>query len=382
MNILNIILIIGFYQTLIFSGIILVRKQKNVPDYFLAGLFLLYGLTLLLGYLEIYNRNHDYPFPFLINTSTPLIFLHGPAIWFYIKSLTTQDFRFKSKYLLHFLPFILISILLFLNIYSLPAAEKVMLERTEAFRDQISFPVIIALVAVFTQGYFIWGLLLIRNYRKKIKNYFSEISSIDLTWLRILLITSVFFYAGTSLLYIIDYVFRVFSYHGLQTIGYSYQAVFILVLGYRGYRQGNVFSSHKVSADLEPAQSKATEEHSITDKDKIFVQELLAFMEKQRPYLNSDLTLASLAERLGATPDYLSFILNSKLNRNFFDFINHYRVEEFKRICRKEKNQNLTIMGMAWDAGFNSKPTFNRVFKKTTGVTPGEYVKSADRVAN
>lgn len=382
MNILNIILIIGFYQTLIFSGIILVRKQKNVPDYFLAGLFLLYGLTLLLGYLEIYNRNHDYPFPFLINTSTPLIFLHGPAIWFYIKSLTTQEFRFKSKYLLHFLPFILISILLFLNIYSLPAAEKVMLERTEAFRDQISFPVIIALVAVFTQGYFIWGLLLIRNYRKKIKNYFSEISSIDLTWLRILLITSVFFYAGTSLLYIIDYVFRVFSYHGLQTIGYSYQAVFILVLGYRGYRQGNVFSSHKVSADLEPAQSKATEEHSITDKDKIFVQELLAFMEKQRPYLNSDLTLASLAERLGATPDYLSFILNSKLNRNFFDFINHYRVEEFKRICRKEKNQNLTIMGMAWDAGFNSKPTFNRVFKKTTGVTPGEYVKSADRVTN
>lgn len=382
MNILNIILIIGFYQTLIFSGIILVRKQKNVPDYFLAGLFLLYGLTLLLGYLEIYNRNHDYPFPFLINTSTPLIFLHGPAIWFYIKSLTTQEFRFKSKYLLHFLPFILISILLFLNIYSLPAAEKVMLERTEAFRDQISFPVIIALVAVFTQGYFIWGLLLIRNYRKKIKNYFSEISSIDLTWLRILLITSVFFYAGTSLLYIIDYVFRVFSYHGLQTIGYSYQAVFILVLGYRGYRQGNVFSSHKVSADLEPAQSKATEEHSITDKDQIFVQELLAFMEKQRPYLNSDLTLASLAERLGATPDYLSFILNSKLNRNFFDFINHYRVEEFKRICRKEKNQNLTIMGMAWDAGFNSKPTFNRVFKKTTGVTPGEYVKSADRVTN
>ncbi len=382
MNILNIILIIGFYQTLIFSGIILVRKQKNVPDYFLAGLFLLYGLTLLLGYLEIYNRNHDYPFPFLINTSTPLIFLHGPAIWFYIKSLTTQEFRFKSKYLLHFLPFILISILLFLNIYSLPAAEKVMLERTEAFRDQISFPVIIALVAVFTQGYFIWGLLLIRNYRKKIKNYFSEISSIDLTWLRILLITSVFFYAGTSLLYIIDYVFRVFSYHGLQTIGYSYQAVFILVLGYRGYRQGNVFSSHKVSADLEPAQSKAAEEHSITDKDKIFVQELLAFMEKQRPYLNSDLTLASLAERLGATPDYLSFILNSKLNRNFFDFINHYRVEEFKRICRKEKNQNLTIMGMAWDAGFNSKPTFNRVFKKTTGVTPGEYVKSADRVTN
>lgn len=382
MNILNLILVIGFYQTLIFAGIIMVRKQKNVPDYFLAGLFLLYGLTLLLGYLEIYNRDHDYPYPFLINTSTPLIFLHGPAIWFYIKSLTTQKFRFKSKYLLHFLPFILVSILLFLNIYSLPAAEKVMLERTEAFRDQISFPVIIVLVAIFTQGYFIWGLLLIKNYKKRIKNYFSEIASIDLTWLKILLITSAFFYAGTSLLYIIDYVFRVFSYHGLQTIGYSYQAVFILVLGYRGYKQGNVFSSHKVSADLEPLQVKVAAEHSITDKDRIFVQELIAYMEQQRPYLNPELTLGSLADKLGVAPDYLSFILNSKLNRNFFDFINHYRIDEFKRICRLEKNQNLTIMGMAWDAGFNSKPTFNRVFKKTTGVTPGEYVKSMIKINN
>ena len=376
MNVLNIILIIGFYQTLIFAGIILVRKQKGVSDYFLFGLFLIYGITLLLGYLELYNRTNDYPFPFLINSSTPLIFLHGPAIWFYIKSLTTQSFRFKSKYLLHFLPFLTVVALLFFNTYRLSAEERIIMERTEAFKEHISFPLIISMVAIFTQGYFVWGLILIKNYKRRIKNYFSEISSIDLAWLKVLLITSVVFYAGTSLLYITDYVFRVFSYHWLQSIGYSYQAVFILVLGYRGYKQGDIFSSRRVSANIEPLNINASDNNAKTDKDKIFVKELLQQMDTQRPYLNSELTLASLAEKLEVHPDYLSFILNNKLNRNFFDFVNHYRVEEFKRICREENTSNFTIMGLAWDAGFNSKPTFNRVFKKATGITPGEYAKS------
>lgn len=376
-NLLNIILIIGFYQTLLFSVIILLRKQKSKSDYFLSGLFMIYGITLLLGFLEIYNRSHDYPYPFLINASTPFIFLHGPAIWFYIKSLTTPKFSFKSKYLLHFLPFFVVFVILFFNIYRLPAAEKILLEQSEAFRDDISFPLIIILIAIFTQGYFVWGLILIKNYKQKIKEYFSEISSVDLSWLRILLITSMVFYAGTSLLYILDYAFRFLSYHGLQTIGFSYQAVFILVLGYRGYTQGNVFSSSKMTAFPDEKQRVQAEYIAVTDKDAEFTQRLVTYTKNEKPYLNPELTLGTLAKELGVTPDYLSLILNTKLHRNFFDFINHHRVEEFKQICREHPDKNSTIMSMAWDAGFNSKPTFNRVFKKITGITPGEFVRSS-----
>jgi AraC-like DNA-binding protein len=73
-------------------------------------------------------------------------------------------------------------------------------------------------------------------------------------------------------------------------------------------------------------------------------------------------------------PDKLSSVLNSRIKRNFFDFVNYYRIEEFKWVSKQAASKNITIMGMAWDAGFNSKATFNRVFKKVTGLTPGEYI--------
>ncbi len=375
MSFLKAILIIGSYQTLILAGIMLTKKHRTRSDIFLAAMFFIYGITLFLGYMEIYNRTYDYPYPFLINTSAPLILLHGPALWFYIKSLTAQCFRFKAKYLLHFVPFLLVLLILIVNNYSLPAAQKILNDSSESFKNDISFPFIIGMIAIFTQGYFIWGLYLINGYKRKIQNYFSEISSMDLSWLRILLITCIVFYAGISLLYIVDYLFSVFSYNVMQSVGYAYASLFILVLGYRGFRQGNVFSSRSVSINLESDIQISEETPATRDKDQLFAKYLLELMEKEKPYLNPDLNLATLASKLNVTPDYLSSVLNGKLNKSFFDFVNYYRVEEFKRVSRLPENYNITIMGMAWDAGFNSKATFNRVFKKTTGYTPGQYLQ-------
>jgi hypothetical protein len=231
MNLQKIILIIGFYQTIILAGIMLLKRNKSQSDIFLAALFFIYGLTLFLGFMEIYNRENNYPFPFLINTSSPLILLHGPALWFYIKSLTVQHFRFKPKYLLHFVPFLAVLSLLILSLYRFPAYERIMIDSSESFKKDISFPLIIVLIAFSTQSYFIWGLWLIKRYKQKIRNYFSELSSLDLAWLRILIVSGIIFYAGISLLYMLDYLFSLFSYHVLQSIGYSYVSLFILVIG-------------------------------------------------------------------------------------------------------------------------------------------------------
>jgi AraC-like DNA-binding protein len=374
MNLQKIILIIGFYQTIILAGIMLLKKHKSRSDNFLAALFFVYGLTLFLGFMEIYNRENNYPFPFFINSSSPFILLHGPALWFYIKSLTFQNFRFKAKYLLHFLPFLSVLLLLIMSLYKFPAHERIMIDSSESFKKDISFPLLISMIAFSTQGYFIWGLWLIKQYKQKIRNYFSELSSLDLAWLRVLIVSGIIFYAGVSLLYMLDYLFSLFSYHVLQSIGYSYVSLFILVIGYKGYRQGNVFSSHPVTIDLD-ADIRVKEPSETSDsKDKDFVDHLLSLMESEKPHLNPELTLSLLADQLKTNPDYLSSILNGHLKKNFFDFVNHYRVEEFKMISKSQKNHNITIMGMAWDAGFNSKATFNRVFKKNTGITPGEFI--------
>jgi AraC-like DNA-binding protein len=106
--------------------------------------------------------------------------------------------------------------------------------------------------------------------------------------------------------------------------------------------------------------------------------ELISLMNREKLYLNSSLTLTEIAQILNIAPCYLSQIINETFQQNFRDFINKYRIEESKRLLTQE-NQNLNIMGIALDAGFNSKSAFNSAFKKHTGVTPKEFKNKASQ---
>jgi AraC-like DNA-binding protein len=96
-------------------------------------------------------------------------------------------------------------------------------------------------------------------------------------------------------------------------------------------------------------------------------------MEEEKPYLNPNLTLNDLSNKLGISNHNLSEILNTHLKQNFFDFVNQYRVEEVKKYLADEGNDHLTLLSIAFDAGFNSKSGFNAIFKKYIHVTPSEY---------
>jgi TolB-like protein/AraC-like DNA-binding protein/Tfp pilus assembly protein PilF len=98
-------------------------------------------------------------------------------------------------------------------------------------------------------------------------------------------------------------------------------------------------------------------------------------IEREKPHLNPDLTLRTLANQLGVHANQLSWLLNDSLGKNFNTFINHYRVEEFKATAHLPENSHLTILSVAYDCGFNSKSVFNTCFKKETGLTPKEYLK-------
>lgn len=102
---------------------------------------------------------------------------------------------------------------------------------------------------------------------------------------------------------------------------------------------------------------------------------LLKIMEEEKAYLDPDLSLSSLADKIGIHPNQLSWLLNESLGKNFNEFINHYRVEAFKQLAADPKNANISIVGLAYDSGFNSKTVFNTYFKKETGITPKEFLK-------
>lgn len=368
---MEVIILFGFFEAFIIFVLLFLKKNRALSDVILSFVFLIYAINILLSYLEVYNRNHSYPYPFLINASVPLIILHGPALWFYIKSQTVQNFKFRKIYLLHFLPFLILFIFLSFEIFLIPNEEKILVAKEDLYKHFISYPIIVLSIALSSISYNIWSLLLIKKHVKKLKLFFSEISRINLQWLRTLLFAALISYGVIHCLYIIDLIYNFTKPGSLHLISFTIGAIYILFLGIYGHRQGNIFTNF--SLNINKTNEEAEKDHSTCNNDVLFLSKLSEYMKKVKPYLNPELTIAKLADELNVNVDNVSFIINRYLKTNFFDFINSYRVEEFKKRCRDPKNDKITLLGIAFDSGFNSKATFNRVFKKATGLTPSEY---------
>ncbi|MGB0423276.1 MAG: tetratricopeptide repeat protein, partial [Flavobacteriales bacterium] len=108
------------------------------------------------------------------------------------------------------------------------------------------------------------------------------------------------------------------------------------------------------------------------------VKELESHIQNVQPYLDPDLTLRTLSEQIKVQANQLSWLINSRLGKNFNDYINHFRNETFKSLVKKPENADITIMGLAYDSGYNSKTTFNTSFKKETGLTPKQFMKGLE----
>ncbi len=367
------LLVIGMFQAALLVLLLLTKRNKSVSDYILAGYLVLSALLIFFTYLEIWNRNNDLQHLWLTNLRTPFILLIGPVLWLYVKSVTEQHFRFKLKYLLTLIPFLLVTVMFATRYYLQPELAITAARNAEASNNRFSFFFITGLIALSNIGYTSWGLVLISRYKTALKTYFSSTEKINLDWLRFIHISALIAYSGISGLYIANAVFELMSYQVLQQAGYSIAAMLVLVIGFFGIRKGSIFTSSHIDFDMEKAINTEESTLNLTSEEEVLVQRLLEFMKAEKPHLNPDVNLALLSSKLKVSSEYLSAILNSRLNQSFFDFINHYRVEEFKRLCKDPGKKNLTLIALAYESGFNSKATFNRVFKREMNCTPSEY---------
>ena len=105
-----------------------------------------------------------------------------------------------------------------------------------------------------------------------------------------------------------------------------------------------------------------------------YASRLMDHMKNETPFLDPDLSLRSLAEQIAIHPNQLSWLLNENMGRNFNEFVNHYRVEAFKALAKDPAKAHITLIGLAYESGFNSKTVFNASFKKETGLTPKQYL--------
>ena len=138
-------------------------------------------------------------------------------------------------------------------------------------------------------------------------------------------------------------------------------------------------SNFTIQEETEIPEKKQTETKTSSAELDSRMKTLLDFIETEKPYLDAQLSLGSMAENLQLHPNKLSWLINEKTGMNFNEFVNQFRLAHFKEIAVDSKNSHLTILGMAYESGFNSKTVFNTYFKKTEGTTPGNWLKQAKK---
>ncbi|MFC1508983.1 helix-turn-helix domain-containing protein [Candidatus Omnitrophota bacterium] len=212
-------------------------------------------------------------------------------------------------------------------------------------------------------------LILLKKYSRRIKDCFSSLEKINLNWLWYITVmtTSVW-----VLVFILNFS-ELLGVHSSKGVPIPFStAILIYTMGYLGLRQPEIFSGMSEAKEL-----KKYERSGLTqEKAQALLDNLIHVMETEKPFTDSNLKLSQLAHMLSITPNYLSQVINEKLQQNFFDFVNRYRIEEAKKLMTDSSQQHFTLLSIAYDVGFNSKSAFNASFKKHTRMTPSQFRKN------
>jgi AraC-like DNA-binding protein len=215
------------------------------------------------------------------------------------------------------------------------------------------------------------SIIILRAYKRSLKNSFSEIEKIKLSWLRLVLWAFLFmWFLDLTHLFLmkIDFISKALS-NWMSLVSLLINFTFAILIMYRGLKQPQYFEI------IQSSKEKIKYESSGLSKEKNdeYLARLLDFMRNEKPYLIPTLTLNNLAASLRIQPKALSQIINQNLNKNFYDFINDYRINEAKTILSDNSKTEMTVLEILYECGFNSKSVFNTAFKKYTGQTPSEF---------
>ncbi len=366
------IFVAGISIALLISALLFVKEKKSQSDKILFCWMLLNAIHLFFFY-SLHNGS-IYDYPVLLGLQFPLPLLHGVLLYFYVSTVTQQIVHSRFSILLHLVPSIL-TFLYLIPFFILPSERKIEIFKRNGEGYETFLMVI--LYAVFISGivYVVWSSLILRDHKKRIRNQFSNIEEINLKWLKFL---TYGLGAIWSLVIFIQNDFLIF-------IGVS---IFVILIGFFGLQQKNIFASTKAisypsestlnSSSEKPVeiQKKKYSSSSLSEEaEEKYHKKLTALMVDQKIYKNAELSLSDLASNLEIHPNYLSQIINKRETKAFYDYVNWYRVEEFKRLIAIPDNKQFTLMSLAYDCGFNSKSSFNRYFKKISGKTPTQYSK-------
>ncbi|MCK5705282.1 MAG: helix-turn-helix transcriptional regulator, partial [Cyclobacteriaceae bacterium] len=328
---------------------------------------------------------YKYQFPHLIGTSGPLSLMYGPLLFFFIKNYIKEKHIFKAKYLLHFVPFIANHIYNFFQFYFQSGEQKIM-DFNEIITGKPDFDISIFLIlrSLSPLIYSIWSISILKVHRKNLKKLYSFTSDkLKLEWLWYLTWSMLIVGTAALILNLIIVLFDVADWVQLRKIVLVIASCWVFFLGYYSIRKTSFYRSYYIDGlgtlemDDIVGQAEKYEKTRLKEEDiPGLKKKLLDYLEESKPYLNKNLTIGELADSIEVPAYQLSQLINDQLGKSFFEFINSYRVKEVKLRFFEPQYQNLTLLGIAMECGFNSKASFNRIFKQLTNQTPTEYIKT------
>jgi AraC-like DNA-binding protein len=365
---MNVLYIIGIFLAFFISLLLFTKKNKSLSDKILALFILFSGVHLLNFYL--YINSYWEVYPHLVGVCAPIPLVYGPLLYLYVYANLEPSKQLSAKHYFHFAPIVLAYLYMSPFIFLYTENQKRLVDSGE-LDDYTTFSYLLLIVIVVSIiVYPIVSFRLLLKYRKMILNKFSYNERINLKWLRNIILSLGFLFFVIVVIITLQYIFNYDYQKQLDNVFYGLSVILIFLFGYFGIKQENIF----VDKDKpEQSKNKSYEKSGLSEtKAKEIHLKLLDVMNSEKPYLEPKLSLSKLAQLLQVSPNNISQVINQFEKMNFYDFVNSYRVDEFKKLA--QTNSNYSILSLALESGFNSKSSFNQIFKKYTGVTPSAYL--------
>jgi len=364
-----------FFKILVYGGIaqglfvVLLLNHKSVrksrANLFLTILIL--SLTFSIAHIRHAGQVLHHVSSHIYSLGDPTFLLIAPLLWLYVVELAGERVRFNLKLAAHFIPFlVIITFSLTFNAIDSPAFVEYIGTRHRLFNIFFWILVVVQFSAYLYVINHKW-----LAYQKQMQQEVSNTENANIAWVRFFMIVFLginlfFFFSLFAAIHLQD------SRHWVGDATAGLLALSVFALSFKGILQRDIFNP----IDAVPA---STPSPAAAKPDARLIAAVITYMQEKKPYLDAELTLSTLAKNLDMSRSQLSQLINDGIGENFYDFVNKYRVEEVKRLMTDPAVKNFNLLGIALEAGFKSKSTFNLIFKRFTGLTPTEYRKNVSQ---